>query len=173
MVTLADFGSLEMEVDVIERDIGLVTAGAPCRIVLDSRRDSPYAGSVRQIVPTADRTKSTVLVKVVFATLDEHVFPEMSGRVEFLKPGAEAAATARDRVMVPAEARVRRDERDGVFVVRDDVVTFLPVTFRGDAPAQKGAIEVADGLAGGEEVVLSPPARLATGDSVRVDEAAP
>jgi len=114
IVTLADFASLEMEVDVIERDIGLVEPGSPCRIMLDSQREHPYAGVVRQIVPTADRTKSTVQVKIAFRALDDRVFPEMSGRVEFLTKGAsDEVMLGKDRVFAPKaeKCRCRRSKR--------------------------------------------------------------
>src|SRR6185436_13563161 len=93
-------------VEVIERDIGGIQEKAPCRIVLDSRRDHPYAGFVRQDVPTADRTKSTVQWKVAFKALDERVWPEMSGRVEFLTNGDDAVVLGKDRVYAPQAAVV-------------------------------------------------------------------
>lgn len=171
IVTLADFATLEMEVDVIERDIHKVEPGSPCRILLDSRRDNPYAGVVRQIVPTADRTKSTVQVKVSFAKLDDQVSPEMSGRVEFLGADAtEAVVLGKDRVFAPKAAFVTRDGKRGVFEVKEGRAAFREVG-EPASPAQKDALsEVSTGLTGGEDLILDPPARLGDGEVVRAAE---
>jgi RND family efflux transporter MFP subunit len=167
VVSLVDFASLEMEVDVIERDISKVREGADCRIVLDSRRDAPYAGAVRQIVPTAERSTSTVRVKVAFRKLDDRVLPEMGGRVEFLAEGRGEAALGRDRVLAPAAAFVERDGRSGVLAVRDGRVEWIEARPADGAPSD-GDVEVVEGLSGGEDVVLSPPASLAPRSRVRV-----
>lgn len=173
IVTLADFATLEMEVDVIERDIRKIEPGAPCRILLDSRRDKPYAGVVRQIVPTADRTKSTVQVKVTFAKLDDAVSPEMSGRVEFLGTGAaEAVVLGQDRVFAPKAALVTRDGKHGVFEVKEGRAVFREVAQPAAPVAKDSMTEVASGLIGGEDLVLDPPARLNDGALVRVEEPA-
>jgi HlyD family secretion protein len=171
IVTLADFTSLEMEVDVIERDIGLIEEGAPCRILLDSRRDHPYAGFVRQIVPTADRTKSTVQVKVGFRALDANVLPEMSGRVEFLKTGtADATILGHDRVFAPRAALVERNARRGAFEVKERRAVWHDVTQPADPQTKDDLVEIATGFTGGEDVVVSPPDRLKEGALVRVPE---
>jgi RND family efflux transporter MFP subunit len=171
IVTLADFATLEMEVDVIERDVGQIETGAVCRIVLDSRRDKPYAGVVRQIVPTADRTKSTVQVKVTFKALDDRVLPEMSGRVEFLKAGADdAVALGKDRVFAPKAALTTWSGKRGAFEAKDGRAAFREVASPA-APAEKdGLVEISSGFVGGEDVITSPPAELADGALVRVAE---
>ncbi len=166
IVTLADFESLEMEVDVIERDIGRVTEGLPCRIVLDACTE-PFAGRVRQVVPTADRTRGTVQVKVVFDALDDRVRPEMSGRVEFLDEDAASRVLGKDRVLVPERALTTRDGARGVFLYADRAVTFHAVATTGAADAD-GRVEVAEGLRGGEVVVLDPDPKLAEGARVQV-----
>lgn len=167
IVTLVDFTTLEMEVDVIERDVSKIDDGAPCRVVLDARRDHPYAGVVRQRVPTADRATSTVRVKVAFLALDDFVLPEMGGRVEFLANDKASVALGRDRVIVPAEAFTERDGASGVFAVRDGRVEWTPAR-RAEGAAAAGEVEVAEGLAGGEDVVLAPGADLASGALVKV-----
>jgi len=172
IVTLADFTTLEMEVDVIERDVGQIDAGATCRILLDSRRDHPYAGVVRQIVPTADRTKSTVQVKVAFRALDDKVLPEMSGRVEFLKSGVDdAVVLGHDRVFVPRAALVERGGKRGAFEAKNGKAAFHETTSP-PSPAEKNdVVEIATGFVGGEDVITSPPPSLQDGDLVRVAEA--
>ncbi|MCE9636661.1 MAG: efflux RND transporter periplasmic adaptor subunit [Planctomycetes bacterium] len=168
IVTLVDFASLEMEVDVIERDISKVVDGAPCRIVLDARRDHPYAGVVRQKVPTADRATSTVQVKVAFKDVDAFVLPEMGGRVEFLDPARADSALGKDRVIAPAAAFVERDGKPGVWILRDGRAEWLAARKADGAASAPGEADVAEGLAGGEEVIVSPPANLNPGKLVRV-----
>jgi RND family efflux transporter MFP subunit len=169
IVTLADFATLEMEVDVIERDVGLVETGAACRIVLDSRRDHPYAGVVRQIVPTADRTKSTVQVKVAFKALDDRVLPEMSGRVEFLKAGSDdAVVLGKDRVFAPKAALTTFGGKRGAFEAKDGKAAFREVASPAPSAEKDGLVEISSGLVGGEDVIVSPPSDLADGDLVRV-----
>ena len=166
IVTLTDFASLEMEVDVIERDINKVAEGLPCRIVLDSRAE-PYSGHVRQVVPTADRTRGTVQVKVAFDALDAHVLPEMSGRVEFLAEGSEDVVLGRDRVFVDERALIAVPDEWRVWVVEDGIVRSVDVGERhGDAV--EGRVEVRSGVRGGEIVVISPPAKLVDGMAVAV-----
>lgn len=173
IVTLADFATLEMEVDVIERDIRRVEPGAPCRILLDSRRETPYAGAVRQIVPTADRTKSTVQVKVSFVKLDRDVSPEMSGRVEFLGADAtEAVVLGKDRVFAPKAAIVTRDGKRGVFEVKEGRAVFRQIGEPASPAEKDGMSEVSSGLIGGEDLVLDPPARLDGGALVRAEQPA-
>ena len=166
IVTLADFASLEMEVDVIERDINKVADGLPCRIVLDSRAE-PYAGHVRQVVPTADRTRGTVQVKVAFDALDAHVLPEMSGRVEFLTEGSEDVVLGRDRVFVDERALVAVPDSWQVWVVEDGTVRSVEVGEQ-HGEAVDGRVEVRSGVRGGEEVVISPSATLVDGMTVAV-----
>jgi HlyD family secretion protein len=169
IVTLADFSTLEMEVDVIERDIGRIEVDAPCRIVLDARRDHPYAGRVRQIVPTADRTKSTVQVKVAFAKLDEHVFPELGGRVEFLERGAtEAQILGSDRLFLPKAALVAEKGRRGAFEVKDRRAVWHDAQQPASPATKDDLVEISGGFSGGEDVVVAPPPRLSEGDLVRV-----
>lgn len=170
LLTLADFSTLEMEVDLAERDVTRVQEGAPCRIVLDAYAKNPFPGMVRQVVPTADRQKATVQVKVAFSAPDPRVLPEMGGKVVFLDAGTEVSTEA-DRVEFPATALTNRDGRDGVFVIdREGTelrLRFVAVT-TGD---RSGARVVAlSGLIGGERLVLDPGGSLKDGDRVTVGE---
>src|SRR3989339_2012448 len=83
VVTIADMTSLEVEADVSEANIERINAGQPCEITLDAYPGSRYRGFVNKIVPTADRAKATVLVKVGFESYDGRVLPEMSAKVLF------------------------------------------------------------------------------------------
>src|SRR6185369_11157410 len=78
--TIADMGSLRVEADVSESNLGLVKNGQPCEITLDALPNIRFRGAVHTIVPTADRSKATVLVKVRFIDKDKRVMPEMSAK---------------------------------------------------------------------------------------------
>ena len=84
VVTMADLDSLIVEADVSEINLEKVKKGQPCEIQLDSLPGMRFAGQVHMIVPTADRSKATVLTKVKFLEKDERVLPEMSAKVAFL-----------------------------------------------------------------------------------------
>jgi RND family efflux transporter MFP subunit len=170
LLTLADFSTLEMEVDVAERDVALVVEGSPCRIVLDAYPKAPYAGNVRQVVPTADRQKATVQVKVAFTEPDAKVLPEMGGKVVFLDAGTTTSKEA-DVVQFPVDALTERGGREGVFVIEregdQERIRFVAV----EVGARESVRAVAlSGLLGGERVVRTPPASLKDGDRVTLSE---
>jgi HlyD family secretion protein len=156
VVTMADLATLEVEVDVNESYIAQVRVGGPARITVDAFPDTSYRGLVRLIVPTADRQKATVQVKVAFLDHDPRVLPEMGARVEFLQGAAErgaSAAVARPRVMVPADA-VRTDAT-GEAVVWVVAAGRLARHVVDAGPVTGGMREVRSGLAGGDTVVVS------------------
>ena len=164
IVTMADLATLEVEVDVNEAYIAQIRNGQAARITLDAYPDTSFAGRVRQVVPTADRQKATVLVKVSILDRDPRILPEMGARVVFLRQAGPAGAAPR-RVLVPEAAVVRTGGATSVWVIDKDRVAARPVTLG----AARGAdLEVRDGLSGGERVVLRPPAGLKPGARVRV-----
>jgi len=165
IVTMADLGTLEVEVDVNEAYIAQIRNGQPARITLDAYPDTSFSGAVRQVVPTADRQKATVLVKVSILDRDPRILPEMGAKVVFLPPreGAHVAAAPR-RVLVPKEAIATRAGHDVVWVVEGGIAKPVAVE---TGPEREGQIEVRSGLVGGESVVLGPPADLADGARVR------
>jgi HlyD family secretion protein len=154
VVTMADLATLEVEVDVNEAYIAQVKVGEPARITVDAFPDTSYRGTVRLIVPTADRQKATVQVKVAFVDHDPRVLPEMGARVEFLEGerGGARAAAPRPRVRVPAEAV--RTEAGGQAVVWIVAGGRLERRAVDAGPVSAGAREVRSGLAGGETVLL-------------------
>ena len=164
IVTMADLSTLEVEVDVNEAYIAQVTNGQPARITLDAYPDTSFAGRVRQVVPTADRQKATVLVKVSILDRDPRILPEMGAKVVFEAQGAQVAAAPR-RVFVPQTAIVQAGGRAFVWVMTDGVVRQQAVDV---GPARGDRIEVRQGLAGGESLVLAPPAGLKDGSKVKL-----
>jgi len=170
VVTMADLSTLEVEVDVNEAYIARVHSGEPARITLDAYPDTSFRGTVRMTVPTADRQRATVQVKVSILDHDPRILTEMGARVEFLQAalGAGASATgapARPRVSVPAEA-VRTDGGNiVVWLVSDGRLERRAV----DAgPVSGGMREVRSGLVGGELLLLSGVANPTAGLRVSV-----
>jgi RND family efflux transporter MFP subunit len=165
VVTLADLRSLQVEVDVSETNIEQVEAGAPCEIVLDAYPDVRYPGSVAKVVPTADRAKATVQVKVAFTKYDARVLPEMSAKVHFL-PRADAAAKADTTPLltIPAGAVALRGGHSVVYTVTAGHAVEVPVVV-GRRVGQ--GVAVLQGLAVGTQVVDSVSDRLQRGVKVK------
>ena len=168
IVAMADMNSLEAEVDVNESNVGELKAGQPAEIRVDAVPDRTYKGYLRQVIPTADRTKATVTVKTVIANKDQYLKPEMSCNVTFLEPSRKTdAKTAPPQriVTIPKEAVTTRDGKSVVFQVENNKVHSLPVVTGADL---HGQVIVKDGLAGSDTLVSDPPQKLRDGDSVRV-----
>ena len=168
VVTLADMSSLDAEVDVSESSISQVHVGQKCEITLDAVPDKRYKGAVHMIVPTADRTKATVLTKVNFTDIDARVLPDMSVKVLFLADSAaQSDTTSGPKLSVPAAAVVERNGKKVVFVVHGEKTTETAVVL--GAPMGSG-IEVKQGLSAGDTVVLNPTEKITNGTAVKVQE---
>jgi len=163
VVTVADMATLEVEADVAESNIGKLKAGQPCEIQLDAIPDVRLAAVVSRIVPTVDRSKATVLVKVRFVDKDPRVLPDMSAKVSFL----ERPVAAEEKRPVPAvqpRAIVERDGRKMAFVVSDGRVRRAEVT----TGRKLGELVEVGGLKAGDRVVLDPGERIRDGAAVSV-----
>ena len=165
IATIADLATLEVEVDVNEAYIAQIDNGQPTRITLDAYPDTSFSGRVRQVVPTADRQKATVQVKVSILDRDPRILPEMGARVVFVRAGDAVPVSAPRRVRVPAAAVAGGADDPAVWVVRDQRVSKVSVEL---GPADGERVEVRRGLQGGEQVVLEPPPGLSEGTKVRV-----
>jgi RND family efflux transporter MFP subunit len=169
IVAIADMNSLEAEVDVNESNVGQLQTNQPAEIQVQAIPDHTYKGVLRQVIPTADRTKATVTVKVSILDKDKFLRPEMSCNVTFLQPQAkktqDAGAAPQRIVTVPKDAVITRDGKPTVFAIEDGKARALPVTTGADL---RGQIIVKQGLAGGETLVTNPPQKLKDGDTVRV-----
>lgn len=160
--TLVDMDSLEVQVDVNEANIGRVTPKMPVEAVLNAYPDWKIPAEVIAIVPTADRTKATVKVRIALKEKDPRIVPDMGVRVSFLDP-AGVDAPPPSGAFVPARAVVTGEDGSAVFVVADGVARRVAVTLGEKRDADQ---QVTTGLAGGETVVLSPPEGLGDGDRV-------
>ncbi len=165
ILTMADLTTLEVEVDVNEAYIAQIRNAQPARITLDAYPDTSFTGRVRQVVPTADRQKATVLVKVSILDRDPRILPEMGAKVVF-EPGGSPAQAAPRRVFVPQAAITQADGKASVWVVENGAARLQGVDV---GPVRGDRIEVRQGLSGGESLVLSPPAGLKNGSKVKLD----
>jgi RND family efflux transporter MFP subunit len=164
VVTIADMASLEVEADVSEANITRVSPEQGCEITLDAYPEQRYPGYVTKIVPTADRAKATVLVKIKFRKYDQRVLPEMGAKISFLAADASnSAADAKALLTVPATAVVSRNGRQVAFQVRDDRAVEVAVT-----TGQKlaGLVEIKSGLKDGEKVITKVPDEIKDGTRV-------
>lgn len=166
VVTIAAMSSLEVEADVSESNIMRVSVGQPCEITLDAYPDQRYPGVVHKIVPTADRSKATVLTRVRFRKLDERVLPEMSAKVSFPPRDRQPdAGEEPPQLTIPASALVTREGNDIVLLVRGTSLTETPVK-SGERYGTR--IEITEGLQAGDRVVARPTPAMRTGTTVKV-----
>ena len=164
VATVADMASLKVEADVSEANLELVRVGQPCEIQLDALPEARFSGRVHMIVPTADRSKATVMVKVGFVDEDPRILPEMSAKVAFLSR-APTAAEKEARTAVSRSAVAGAKNRSVIFVIRQGRAVEIPVTL-GDV--LNDMIEVRTGVSPGEQVAVNPPERLRDGSRVSV-----
>jgi len=168
IVALADLATLEVEADVAEANVAKVASGQPAEVTVEAIPDRRYKAVLRQVIPTADRTKATVQVKVTILDKDKDLKPEMSAKVTFLEPEKEEAAPAAAAapvVLVPRQAVVTRDGKPTVFLVRDGKAQARSIVLGSE---RQGQVIVRQGLAGGETIVAKPGDELQDGSAVRV-----
>jgi RND family efflux transporter MFP subunit len=166
VVNIADMSTLEVEADVSENSLAKIVVDMPVEIQLDAFPDLRLLGRVSRIVPTVDRSKATVLVKVEFVEKDKRVLPDMSAKVAFL----QRALTAEERKPVTAlqpAAVVKRDGKDVVFVVDDkNIVKLVTVTTSGKI----GDLVQVSGVNPGDRVALKPDDKLKDGGEITVSK---
>jgi hypothetical protein len=168
IVAIADMNSLEAEVDVNESNVGQLAQGDPADITVQAIPNHTYKGVLRQVIPTADRTKATVTVKVSILDKDRLIKPEMSCNVTFLEPqkkGEQKEAAALRIVTVPKDALITRNGKQVVYVIEGNKVREVAVVTGNDL---KGQVIVKSGLVGTESLVNNPPQKVVDGASVKV-----
>lgn len=161
VVTIADMGTLEVEADVSESNLAKIKVDQPCEIQLEALPDLRLAGLVSRIVPTVDRAKATVLVKVRFVESDPRLLPDMSAKVAFLSK----ALTVNEKQAVTAVqpgAVVERNGKKVVFVVKGSQVWQTDVQLG----KSLGELVAVQGVQAGDKVVLMPPGKLKNGSQV-------
>ena len=165
--TIVDMDSLEIQVDVNEAFIGRVTAGQPVEATLNAYPDWKIPASVIAIIPSADRSKATVKVRIAIQAKDPRIVPDMGVRVGFLGDTPARETAAGGGVLVPADAVRGEGAAAAVFVYANGRVEQRPVTLAPGAGADR---RLERGVRAGERVVVSPPPSLRDGDRVRLAE---
>ena len=166
VVTIADMRSLQVEVDVSETNIVGVRVGQACDIQLDALPAIRFRGEVYTIVPTVDRTKATVLVKVRFLDKDPRMLPDMSAKVSFLSRNLKTEER-KPRLAVNGSALVGKTDQTHVFVLQGNHVQ--------ETSVQTGVklgdmIEIISGLKSGDRVVINPPKGMKNGTKIKIAE---
>jgi HlyD family secretion protein len=161
--TIVDMDSLEIEIDVNESYINRVQPEQPVEATLDAYPDWTIPCKVIAIIPTADRQKSTVRVRVGFVKLDPRILPDMSVKVAF-QERTGAKSEAHRTVLVPKSAVQDREGHDVIIVVQNGRAERRAVTI-GDSQGED--LVITAGISGGERVVVEPPATLLDGAAVR------
>ena len=164
VVNMADMSTLEVEADVSEVSLSKVSVGQPVELQLDAFPDLRLLGKLSRIVPTVDRSKATVLVKIEFIEKDKRVLPDMSAKVSFLQ--RELKAEERKPVTAVQQAAImKRDGRDVVFVLDDkNVVKQTDVAVAGKV----GDLVQVSAVKPGDKVVLNPSEKIKDGGSVTI-----
>ena len=165
--TIVDMKSLEIEVDVNESYINRVASGQPVTALLDAYPDWQIPGRLITTVPTADRQKATVLVRIAFDQLDPRILPDMGVKVTFLREAAAAEAEPAPTALVPKAAVRTSDGTSHVFVVRGDAVERRAIQTAG---TDGDRLEVSAGLSAGDRVVIAPPESLGDGTRITVKQ---
>lgn len=167
VVTIADMKSLQVETDVSESNIEKITTGLRCEISLDAYPSKRYKGYVDKIVPTADRAKATVLVKVGFDNYDDRVLPEMSAKVLFLSDKDVVETQSETLLLVIPNTAIRyQDGKTFSYMVNDNVVREIEIT-----PGEKLGMytQILGGLNKGDRVIRNVTAQITDGISVIVN----
>ena len=170
IVALAALDTLEMEADVNEANVAQLGNRQPAEVTVEAIPDRTYKAVLRQIIPTADRTKATVQVKVTILDKDKDLKPEMSSKVTFLERNAatrknQISSSAAPILTVPSGVVVSRNGKSVVFEVVNDRAQAREVVA---GPAWKGRATVKQGLTGSEILISDPPESLLDGNKVRI-----
>jgi HlyD family secretion protein len=163
VVNMADMSTLEVEADVSETSISKISVGQPVQIQLDAFPDLRIPGKVSRTVPTVDRSKATLLVKIEFVERDPRVLPDMSAKVSFLTR-ALTEIEKKPVTAVQAAAVTKRDGKDVVFLIEENIAKQTPITVAGKI----GDLVQVSGVKPGDKVVLTPSEKLKDGAAVAI-----
>ncbi len=161
--TIVDMGSLEIEIDVNEAYINRVKPGQKIVATLDAYPDWSIPCHVIAIIPTADRQRATVEVRVGFDELDARILPDMGVKVAFQEEGG-TTGPGRAGVLIPQSAISEIDGKQYVLLVIDGVVERRAIAASGERGKD---ILITSGLSGGDKVITNPPSGLEAGSSVK------
>ena len=165
VVTIADMNSLMVETDVSESNIEKIKQDQDCEIVLDANPGKRYQGYVFKIVPTADRSKATVLVKVAFKSYDSSVLPEMSAKVSFLSEKTKEEEDQTPILTVPLSAVEDINGKKVVYLVNDEVATQKEIS---TGRLLGNYVEITSGLEEGEKIIDNLNEKIKDGVQVKI-----
>jgi len=166
VVTIADLSSLQVEADVSESNLRVIKVGQPTEIQLDAIPDTRFKGAIHMVVPTADRTKATVMVKVKFIDMDSRILPEMSAKVAFLSREVNRDEQE-PRLAVPQKALKLKNGNTTAFLVKGSKAEEVKVS---TGSKLGDYIEINNGLKTGEKVVINPPSNLRNGSRIKITQ---
>ncbi|KWT82590.1 efflux RND transporter periplasmic adaptor subunit [Candidatus Magnetominusculus xianensis] len=165
VVSIADLSSLMVEVDVSESNIEKIKATQPCEITLDAIPDKRLRGDVHMIVPTADRTKGAITVKVNFIEKDQRILPEMSAKVAFL---SRAVTDSEKHPRIVVNATVISKHRQSVFVITEDGTLRETAIKTGEIYGD--LVEITEGLRVGDKTASGDISKLRDGQKIKIKE---
>lgn len=166
VVTIADMGSLQVEVDVAEANVSRIKPGQPCEILLDALPDTRFSGSVHMIVPTADRSKASVMVKVRFSSADRRILPEMSAKVAFLEREPRSGEQT-PKIAIPKSSLLDLAGRNTVYTFSDGKASAREVEVGSPIGDM---LEIKRGISAGDKLIISPLSKLTNGMRVKIAE---
>jgi RND family efflux transporter MFP subunit len=165
VATIVDMDSLEVDVDVNEAYINRVSSNQPAQAILDAYPTWTIPAHVIAVIPTADKSKATVKVRVAIEQKDPRILPDMGVRVSFLEEAKKSGAVIPKGVLVPASAVVQHDGKSAVFAIEADRARLKTVT-----PGQTyGDLRLVEGIAAGTRVVKQPPAEMNDGAKLNLE----
>lgn len=165
IVTIADMESLEVEAEVSEQNIQKIKENVPCEIMLEAYPNVRYPGFVNKIVPTADRTKATILVKIRFSEKDAKVLPEMRAKVTFLSGETKTIEQSQPKLTVPIQSILSENNQHYVFIIEENKIYKKSVTL---GLPLGNRMEVISGLISGQKVVRKPTSELTDGLTIKL-----
>jgi HlyD family secretion protein len=165
VVTLADLNDLQVELDISQDDFAKLSPQQQGIVTTDAFPDRKYEGIIDEISPEANRQKATVQVKVKILSPDEYLRPEMNAKVAFLPRNVDSKTVrGSNAVLVPANAVRDRDGKKVVLIAFEGKVLAREIRMAG----QRSNGVMVEGLTGGENVIVNPPAGLKEGDRIRL-----
>jgi RND family efflux transporter MFP subunit len=168
VVTLADMSSLEVEADVSESSLSKISQNQPVEISVSAIVDKRYPGFVSKIIPTADRGKGTVKVKIRFNEIDDKVLPEMAAKVNFLRNDAVNTLKETPKILIPKSAVINVNGKMLVFIVGPGSKAQEQIIKTGKTFGDY--YEVIAGLAPGATLITSGMEELSTGTSISMEK---
>jgi RND family efflux transporter MFP subunit len=165
VVTIADINSFQIEADISETNISLINKGMPCEIELDGIPEKRFRGKIHMIVPTIERTKASLTVKIKLLDNDSRILPHMSAKIFFLSRHA-TPDEQKPTIMIHRSAIMDRNGYKAVFAIKNDRAKEMHVEI-GKAIGEW--FEIINGLKVGDKIIINPPSKLKDGRRIQYE----